>query len=243
MPAAYSPSTWKSILACGTAVEAALERHDVHLTMGGEPTFVPVSPDGAEWKTAALGPTKLAYARRLARALVRTAFPGAVVLETSGKHYPGEPLPRWTLLVQRLADGRPLWRDITRLRADTKAGQHTAEQTKTFIRSLAEALSLPKARPLPLAEISSPAVIVGHVLPLDHDDTHWITDDWSPVYGTSPLELFAGESAAGLRLPLGQLGEKNLRRALTAESRDGTLTIFVPPLLLPATSICWRTSR
>ena len=48
----------------------------------------------------------------------------------------------------------------------------------------------------------------------------------------NPIPLFAGESPAGLRLPLGQLGEKNLRRALTAEIRTGTLTIFVPPLLL-----------
>jgi uncharacterized protein (DUF2126 family) len=44
--------------------------------------------------------------------------------------------------------------------------------------------------------------------------------------------LFAGESPAGLRLPLGELKEKNLRRALTAEIRDGTLTVFIPPLLL-----------
>jgi uncharacterized protein (DUF2126 family) len=234
MSAAYSDSTWKSILACGVAVEASLERSGVLLTMGGEPTFVPISPSGAEWQTAALGPTKLAYARKLARELVRTAFPGAVVLETSAKHYPGEPLPRWALLVQRLADGRPLWRDITRLRADTTAGTHTAEHAKKFIHALATALSLTGSKPLPLAEITGPTVIVGHVLPLDHDDQKWITDDWSPVYGTTALGLFAGESAAGLRLPLAQLGEKNLRRALTAESRDGTLTIFVPPLLLPA---------
>jgi uncharacterized protein (DUF2126 family) len=231
---AYSETTWKSIVACGETVEASLQRNTVQLTMGGEPTFVPTSPEGAEWQTAALGPTKLGYARRLARELVRTAFPGAVVLETSAKHYPGEPLPRWALLVQRLADGRPLWRDVGRLKANTEPGQHTPKQAAKFIQSLAGVLALKGARPLPLVELSDPTLVLGYVLPLDHDGTKWLTDDWSPVYGTTALGLIAGESPAGLRLPLAQLGEKNLRRALTAESRAGTLTVFVPPLLLPA---------
>ena len=93
--APFSASSWKKIHACGQAVEASLARSGVALTMGGEPTFVPIQPFGAEWQTAALGPTKLAYARRFAHAYVRAAHPGAVILETSGKHYPGAPLPRW----------------------------------------------------------------------------------------------------------------------------------------------------
>src|SRR5688500_9525949 len=120
----YSTNTWKKIQASADGVEAALTARGIHVTMGGEPTFVPTSPEGAEWQTAALGPTKLAYARKFARELIRRTFPGAVVLETSGKHYPGEPLPRWALLIQRLADGRPLWRDPSRLRADLAAGSH-----------------------------------------------------------------------------------------------------------------------
>ena len=97
MPAPYSPATWKKISACGDATEAELARSGVLLTMGGEPTFIPLAPEGAEWSVAALGPTKLALARRFARQLITDHRPGAVVLETSGKHYPGEPLPRWAL--------------------------------------------------------------------------------------------------------------------------------------------------
>lgn len=234
MHAPYAAETWSHILACATRVEAAFHQGGTTLTMGGEPTFVPAQPEGPEWHTAALGPTKLARARQLARELVRTACPGAVVLETSGKHYPGEPLPRWTLLVQRRADGLPVWRDITRLRADTAPGHHTIEDARGFVAALAQSLGLVNPRALPLADSASSSEIVGGVLPLDHDGVRWITDDWTPALGSGPLVLLSGDSPAGLRLPLADLGPQNLRRALTAEIRDGTLTLFVPPLLLAA---------
>jgi uncharacterized protein (DUF2126 family) len=234
MSTPYSIPVWKEITACGKAVEKTLERSKVLLTMGGEPTFVPVSPSGAEWQTAALGPTKLAYARKLARELVRSSSPGAVVLETSAKHYPGEPLPRWALLIQRRLDGTPVWRDIKRLRADTEPGKHTAADAKKFTIALAKSLSVDATHCLPLAEAAAPTAVTGYVLPLDHDGKKWSTDDWTPTLGAGPLALFAGDGPAGLRLPLGKLGEKNLRRALTAEIRAGTLTIFIPPLLLAA---------
>jgi uncharacterized protein (DUF2126 family) len=235
--APYSEAAWRGVLGCADGVEALLAQHGVQLTMGGEPTFVPTVPDGAEWQTAALGPTKLAYARRFARELVRSAFPGAVVLETSAKHYPGEPLPRWALLVQRLADGRPLWRDITRLRSNTEAGPHAVADADRFVQALARALGIAPERALPLSELEQPQQPIGYVLPLDHvaenaAPARWVTDDWRAVFGSDPIALFVGESPAGLRLPLGKLGEKNLRRALTAEVRQGTLIVFVPPLLL-----------
>ena len=242
--APFSAVTWKSIRACGTTVEASLARNGVALTMGGEPTFVPTVPTGAEWQTAALGPTKLTYARQFAHAFIRAAYPGAVIIETSGKHYPGEPLPRWTLLVQRRADGIPAWKNLSLLAADTQPGALKPNAAKKFITALAKALGVDGSLALPLAEPATPATSIGYVLPLDHIEEKWITDDWSPAFPkpktqnpkpetpAPPIPLFAGESAAGLRLPLGQLAEKNLRRALTAEIRDGKLQVFIPPLLL-----------
>ena len=228
----YTAPVWKSLRACGDTVESSLARSNVLLTMGGEPTFVPVAPSGAEWQTAALGPTKLAYARKLARELVHTSFPGSVILETSGKHYPGEPLPRWALLIQRRADHQPVWHDITRLSADTAPGQHTVADAKKFLAALSDALEVDSTHSLPLSETATPTTVIGYVLPLDQSTGTWITDNWTPVLGAGPLLLFPGESPAGLRLPLGELGEKNLRRALTAEVRDGRLTVFIPPLIL-----------
>src|SRR5262245_59409508 len=101
----YSHAVWQKVLEFADRVESSLTDAGVTLTMGGEPTFVPLIPDGEEWQTAAFGPTKLDYARKLARILIARVFPGAVILETSGKHYPGEPIPRWTILIQWRADG------------------------------------------------------------------------------------------------------------------------------------------
>jgi uncharacterized protein (DUF2126 family) len=233
-PPPYPAETWKKILACGEAVEASLNRSGLLLTMGGEPTFVPFHPEGAEWATAALGPTKLGYARRLARQLVQDAFPGAALLETSGKQYPGEPLPRWALLIQHRADGEKLWRDITRLRADTEPGTHVADDARHVISALATKLGVSTGGVLPAHEAAAPGTIAGQVLPLDHDGRKWISDDWRAALKADSAKLFPGDSLIGLRLPLGELGEKNLRRALTIEIRTGTLTVFIPPLALTA---------
>ncbi len=232
-----SPALAPGLAACADAVERTLAAADVVLTMGGEPTFVPHRPEGAEWATAALGPTKLGTARRFAHALIARGRPGAVVLETSGKHYPGEPLPRWCLLLQWLpapsaaAKTRPLWRDPARLKADGEPGAHTAAELDRFIHALLPALGLDPVLALPLAEADAPEKISGWVVPLDHADAAWRSDDWAAELGAGPIELLAGDSLAGLRLPLADLSEPRLRRALTVELREGSLTVFIPPLL------------
>ena len=64
----YSEAQWHAIDGVGHQVDADLAAGDVRLTMGGEPTFVSIDDlDGAEWNTAAVGPTK----RRLADTLIR----------------------------------------------------------------------------------------------------------------------------------------------------------------------------
>jgi uncharacterized protein (DUF2126 family) len=232
--APYSPANWSAVRACGDAVEASFAQSGMLFTMGGEPTFIPHDPQGPEWNTAALGPTKLDYARRFARQLIQSAYPGAVILETSGKHYPGEPLPRWALLVQWRADGTPLWKDITRLRGDTKKGKHTNKHALAVITALAKKLSVPTSGLLPAHDAATPDAVAGYVLPLDHNGTEWVSDEWTTSLKTDSAVLFSGDSLIGLRLPLASLAEKNLRRALTVEVKDGAVTIFIPPLTLDA---------
>ncbi|HEY5780017.1 MAG TPA: transglutaminase family protein, partial [Terrimicrobiaceae bacterium] len=50
--------------------EAMFNKHGVQLTLGGEPTYVPISPEGPEWNYAAVGPTKLTYAWKVAENLL-----------------------------------------------------------------------------------------------------------------------------------------------------------------------------
>ncbi|MFH1497925.1 MAG: transglutaminase family protein [Verrucomicrobiota bacterium] len=219
---------------CSDAIEALLKSIGVTITMGGEPTFIPHNPEGAEWATAALGPTKLDHARRCAHALIQRDRPGAVILETSGKHYPGEPLPRWTLLLQTRADGTPLWKDPTRLKADDEEGPHTLDDANAFLKALVPLLGLGKHATLPLLSADEPPAPAGHVLPLDHEEGKWLTDDWAADFPEGHVPLFQGDGLAGLRMPLNKLAEGRRKRALTVELSRGTLAVFVPPLLTDA---------
>jgi transglutaminase-like putative cysteine protease len=59
----YDEEQWQAIDAFGHRLDAQLASDDVRVTIGGEPTFVSRDdPDGAEWNTEAVGPTKRKFA-------------------------------------------------------------------------------------------------------------------------------------------------------------------------------------
>ena len=221
----------RAISRCAACVEQSMARSDITITMGGEPTFVPLHPEGAEWATAALGPTKLGYARQLAHALIRKAHPGGVILETTGKHFPGEPLPRWTLLLQNRADGGSVWQNPDLLKSDLEPGTHRVTDARALIQRLAKSLHVPARFVRPFAEPAHPTRTTGYVLPLDFADDAWESDDWRKDFKSGSIPLLAGDGYAGLRLPLGELAKDRMRRALTVDLREGSIAIFVPPLL------------
>jgi uncharacterized protein (DUF2126 family)/transglutaminase-like putative cysteine protease len=139
----YRDDQWRAIQALGRQVDRDLERFDVRLTMGGEPTFVSIDDrDAPEWNTDALGPGKRAAADRLLRRL-RTRFaPGGVLHHGQGKWYPGEPLPRWAFACYFRRDGEPIWREPGLIAKDTPARTADGAAAEGFITALAQRLGV-----------------------------------------------------------------------------------------------------
>ena len=110
--APYTDEQWQRITVLGAAVDERLTAGDVHLTMGGEPTFVSARDmEAAEWRTDADGPDKRRLASVLAATLADHYAPGGLVHRGQGKWYPGEPLPRWQIGLTWRVDGQPIWND------------------------------------------------------------------------------------------------------------------------------------
>ena len=110
----YSETQWQQIERLGHDIDAEIKAADMRLTMGGEPTFVSVDdPDGAEWNTAAMGPTKRQLAADLFHRMRTKYAPHGLMHFGQGKWYPGEQLPRWSLNCFWRKDGEPIWHDPT----------------------------------------------------------------------------------------------------------------------------------
>lgn len=139
----YTDEQWATIEALGHAIDADLERLDVRLTMGGEPTFVSIDdPDGAEWNTAAMGPTKRKYAAELFHRLRSKYAPQGLAHFGQGKWYPGEQLPRWSLNCFWRRDGDPIWHNPA-LYADEAANYSVTEaNAQRFLAGVAGRLGL-----------------------------------------------------------------------------------------------------
>ena len=146
-------------------VESYFDAEGIALTMGGEPTFIPAEPDTPEWTTAAMGDTKLGYARRMTAELIREVYPGALAMQVYGKWYPGEPLPRWNCMLLHRKSGEPLWPETNRLLLDDVDGRNKAKSAEALIATVAGQLKLGKfVLPAYDADTTKPA---GWVLPLD----------------------------------------------------------------------------
>jgi len=204
-------------------VDATLAAHGASLTLGGEPTYVPLDPAGPEWSITALGPTKLRYGYALADALREQALPQAVSVFSPGKFYPGEANPRWAINLVWNSDGSPL---VAALAEPpwSSPGKLDHASFARFAKSLLRRLGLASGWIRAVDPLDETRAV--RVLPLDHDADGFLSEKWP---GKS-LELLRVEGHAGLRLPLADLPEGVNRRALTIEMRAGALHVFLPPL-------------
>ncbi|WP_428268023.1 transglutaminase family protein [Haliangium sp.] len=88
--------------------DRALAERELEIWVGGEPTFTDRGSNAPEWTVEAAGEDKAARGL-LVLAELAAAAPGAAVLRSLGRQYPGEALPRWSLGVYARRDGAPLW--------------------------------------------------------------------------------------------------------------------------------------
>jgi uncharacterized protein (DUF2126 family)/transglutaminase-like putative cysteine protease len=140
----YSEADWQKIDQLGQQVDADLNRQDVRLTQGGEPTFVSIDDmDGAEWNTLAHGDKKRELAGQLMHRLKNHFAPGGMLHYGQGKWYPGEPLPRWALNIFWRVDGQPIWFDSTLFSDDDADDGYGIDEAGRFTAELVKSLGLP----------------------------------------------------------------------------------------------------
>jgi uncharacterized protein (DUF2126 family)/transglutaminase-like putative cysteine protease len=139
----YTEGQWQSIVDLGHKVDERLDKNDVRLSMGGEPTFVSLhDQEGEEWNTEAVGPTKKPLSDEFIRRIRQRIAPGGLLHYGQGKWYPGELLPRWAIGLYWRKDGEPIWADDSLLADESVDYGYTQEDAKALTEALTEQLQV-----------------------------------------------------------------------------------------------------
>ncbi len=139
----YSEEQWIAINATGYKIDEDLQKGDLRLTMGGEPTFVSVDDmESAQWNTAADGTEKRVRAQELIFRLRSQFGPNGMIHFGQGKWYPGEPLPRWQYGLFWRKDFYPIWKNPRLIANEKTEINYVWSDTERFARELARHLAV-----------------------------------------------------------------------------------------------------
>ena len=139
----YSDQQLAKIMALGDMVDRRLEKGDVRLTMGGEPTFVSVDDmESDQWNTAADGKEKQKLANSLIKKLGEHFGNGGLYHYGQGKWYPSEPTPRWQMALYWRKDGKPIWKNNKLLADYSQHCNYTIDDVRTFMAYLTKMLGV-----------------------------------------------------------------------------------------------------
>ena len=149
----YSETQWDEIVSLGNSIDETLEKEDVRLTMGGEPTFVSVDDmEAKEWNTVADGPQKRILGAKLIKQLKNSFGQGGVIHKGQGKWYPGEPLPRWQYTAIWRKDGKPIWKNDQLLDLEDSEKRFTIDDAQKVAIDLTRFLNIPEKHVHPAME-------------------------------------------------------------------------------------------
>ena len=139
----YRDDQWDAIYQLGFDVDEELEKNDVRLSMGGEPTFVSIDDmESAQWNTAADGPEKRALADTLSRKLLGSFGKGGMLHYAQGKWYPGEPVPRWQTSIIWRKDGKKIWKNPDLFASMNETYSYSNEDAQKFLSTLSLTLGI-----------------------------------------------------------------------------------------------------
>ena len=198
----YTEEQWNEIHDLGFKVEKQLQKRDVRLTMGGEPTFVSIDDmESPEWNTDADGPHKRELAKNLSARLYDEFGKGAVLHQAQGKWYPGEPLPRWSIEICWRKDGRNIWHNKNLLSLLSDITEIPKDADKIFLETLSMHLGITDKNIIPTYEDAFYFMWEEGKLPVDVDPTK---DDGALLVKNKLKEILKdGKSKAiGYVLPL-----------------------------------------
>lgn len=194
----FSDAAWAELDALGHKVDAVLEREDVRLTMGGEPTFVSIDDfESEEWNTEAVGPQKRDLADKLIRRLHDRFAPGGFLHFGQGKWYPGETLPRWTFSLYWRRDNKPIWQNPDLIAHETEDTGADATHAEALLNGMAEALGLERDCVLPAYEDPAKWILEEANLPDN------VTPDNAKLQDPEERDRIARVFARGLTTPAG----------------------------------------